>query len=102
MLRSRTMPLRFECPYCSSRLSAGKELFRVVMDCPDCGKEFMVPAPEDIKLPTHDLKFVCPACRRKLSATPDQFGTEMPCPYTDCGQLLQVPEPEWKLVVGGE
>ncbi len=62
----------------------------------------MVPAPEDIKLPTHDLKFFCPRCRRKLSATPEQFGTQRPCPYTDCGELLQVPEPDWKDLGKGE
>lgn len=64
------------------------------MDCPDCGKKFMVPAPQDIKLPSDTLKFVCPHCRRKLSATPDQFGTEMPCPFTHCGKPIQVPRPE--------
>ena len=66
------------------------------MDCPDCGEKFMVPAPQDIKLPSDTLKFVCPHCRRKLSATPDQFGTEMPCPFINCGQPVQVPQPEWK------
>lgn len=95
------MPLRFECPNCSARLSAGKELFHAILDCPECGKEFMVPAPEDIKLPGEELKFVCPHCRRKLSARPEQFGTEMPCPFSNCGKLLRVPEPDWRPVDGG-
>lgn len=94
------MPLRFECPHCSARLSAGKELFHSILDCPACGQEFMVPAPEDIKLPTTELKFVCPHCRRKLSASPDQFGKEMPCPFTSCGKVLRVPEPEWRPAAG--
>jgi DNA-directed RNA polymerase subunit RPC12/RpoP len=102
MLSQLLMPLRFECPHCSSRLSAGRELFHTILDCPDCGKEFMVPTPEDIKLPTHTLKFICPHCRRKLSATPEQFGTEMPCPFVNCGKPVQVPEPDWKSIGGGE
>jgi DNA-directed RNA polymerase subunit RPC12/RpoP len=102
MLLQLFMPLRFECPHCSSRLSAGRELFHTILDCPDCGKEFMVPTPEDIKLPTHTLKFICPHCRRKLSATPEQFGTEMPCPFVNCGKPIQVPEPDWKSIGGGE
>jgi DNA-directed RNA polymerase subunit RPC12/RpoP len=90
------MPLRFECPHCSSRLSAGKELYHTVFDCPDCHEKFMVPAPQDIKLPTDSIKFVCPHCRRKLSATPEQFGTEMPCPFVNCALPIQVPSQEWK------
>lgn len=86
------MPLRFECPHCSLRLSAGRDMYHVVTDCPECSKEFMIPAPEDIKLPTDEIKFVCPTCKRKLSATPEQFGTEMPCPFTDCQIVLQVPD----------
>lgn len=62
------------------------------MDCPDCEKEFMVPAPEDIKLPSDEIKFVCPHCRRKLSATHDLFGTEMTCPFPDCAEILQIPD----------
>ena len=62
------------------------------MACPDCEKEFMVPAPQDIKRPSTILKFVCPHCRRKLSATPDQFGIEMPCPFSNCGKPIQIPE----------
>lgn len=92
------MPLRFECPHCSSRLSASKELFHTVMNCPDCSEEFMVPAPEDIKLPSEETKFVCPSCHRKLSATPEQCGTEMPCPFSDCDEILHVPEGEWRRV----
>jgi DNA-directed RNA polymerase subunit RPC12/RpoP len=92
------MPLRFECPHCESRLSAGKEFFHTVSQCPDCGKEFMVPAPQDIKLPTDEVKFVCPGCRRKLSAKPEQFGTEMPCPFTDCEEILMVPDAGYKRI----
>lgn len=92
------MPLRFECPKCEARLSAGSELFHKVVACPDCGADFMVPAPQDIKLPSENIKFFCPHCRRKLSATPDQFGTSMPCPYTDCGKMLDVPEASWKRI----
>lgn len=94
------MPLRFECPHCSARLSAGKELFHTILECPDCSGEFMVPAPEDIKLPSDEIKFICPQCRRKLSATPEQAGTEMPCPFTDCEAILHVPEGGWKPIEG--
>jgi len=97
-----SMPLRFECPHCSSRLSAGKDLFHTALDCPNCGKEFLVPAPQDIKLPSDKLKFICPHCRRKLSATPEQFGTEMPCPFTNCGKPIRVPEPEWRNIGDSE
>ncbi|MEM9016464.1 MAG: hypothetical protein AAGC68_05575 [Verrucomicrobiota bacterium] len=90
------MPLRFECPHCAARLSAVKEQFHTVVQCPECDGEFMVPAPQDIKLPTDEIKFVCPTCRRKLSATPEQFGTQMPCPYTDCDTTLAVPGLETK------
>jgi DNA-directed RNA polymerase subunit RPC12/RpoP len=93
------MPLRFECPHCSSRLSAESQLFHAVIDCPDCGKEFIVPAPQDIKLPTDEIKFICPGCRRKLSATPEQWGTDMPCPYTDCEEIIHIPESGWKKIV---
>ena len=58
----------------------------------------MIPAPQDIKLPSDEIKFVCPKCRRKLSATPEQFGTEMPCPYIDCEEILQVPEAGWRRI----
>jgi len=92
------MLLRFVCPHCSCRLSARSNQFHSVAECPDCGGQFMVPAPDDIKLPSETLKFVCPACRRKLSATADQFGTSMPCPFEDCGELIHVPDPERKEV----
>ena len=92
------MPLRFECPQCAARLSATHEMYHTVVPCPDCGGEFMVPAPQDIKLPTDEVKFVCPHCRRKLSATPEQFGTEMPCPYTDCQVILKVPDSGWRRI----
>jgi hypothetical protein len=62
------MPLRFECP------------------------PLFFPTPDNIKLPTDEVKFVCPSCKRKLSATPDQFGMEMSCPFTDCEEMLHVPD----------
>jgi len=92
------MPLRFECPHCSARLSSGRDLYHSVAECPECGQDFMVPAPEDIKLPTENLKFICPRCRRKLSARPEQFDTEMPCPYTDCDEILKVPAGSWQRI----
>lgn len=92
------MPLRFECPHCSARLSAGRDLFHSILGCPECNGEFMVPAPEDIKLPSDQLKFICPHCRRKLSATREQFGTEMPCPFDDCREILKVPDGGWKRI----
>lgn len=39
------MPLRFECPHCSARLSATPDLFGTEMTCPfrDCGEILMIP-----------------------------------------------------------
>ena len=73
-------------------------MYHVVTNCPDCGSEFIVPAPEDIKLPSEVVKFVCPECKRKLSATPEQMGTAIPCPFSDCGAVLHVPDPQFKRI----
>ena len=96
------MSLRFERPHCSARLSAKADLFHTVMDCPKCGGEVMVPAPEDIKKATDEVKFVCMHCRRKLSATPDLFGTEMACLFRDCGEILVIPDLHGRTIEDGE
>lgn len=98
------MSFPFECPHCGTGLSAAPGLARVEIPCPDCGRKFPIPRPEDVKVvldrdregPSKGVKFLCPFCDRKLSATPDQFGTEMPCPFTDCQKPVLVPNPEWK------
>jgi len=73
-------------------------MFHTVTECPECTNQFMVPTPDDIKLPTERVKFVCPHCRRKLSATPEQFGTRMPCPSSECDGVIDIPDPAWKVI----
>lgn len=92
------MVLKFECPHCEARLSAGPDLFRSQTHCPECHNLFVVPNPEDLSGPDEMIKFLCPFCNRKLSAVPVQYGREMPCPFTDCQKPLMVPHPEWKPV----
>lgn len=74
-------------------------MYHQTLPCPDCDEPFMVPTPQDIRLPSQYVKFICPHCRSKLSATPEQFGSEMNCPKEECGELIHVPDPIWNPMI---
>ncbi len=95
------MSLKFECPHCTCRLSAGSELYSQEIRCPECFGVLLVPRPEEIGVHTagaESVQFLCPHCNRKLSARTHQFGKEMPCPHGDCDRPVLVPNPEWRSV----
>lgn len=96
----------FNCPFCNVIIEASKEMVGSAASCPDCGKNFTVPAPGEAAKPfepalaqaipaepvdedNHLVSFRCKHCGQEIEAPFDMAGSEDQCPT--CGEMIEIP-----------
>lgn len=100
--------IKFNCPHCSSRLSAPVAALGRKINCPRCGGHIELPAhsgmtaPDDTVVegrrianvdPQHpaDIKFACPNCNVNIVVAQRAAGKVVSCQL--CGARVRVPQP---------